>query len=324
MYITTESITEQYPLWRKLYTEDLASHFFQSPDWSQLISSYLPNMAPAHFAMHIGNKTYIVPLIRSKKFGGLFTTMMSLPLGTTGGILSEHPINSEIVHQLMQYVKSTCPLKITIRCQNEQLKSLLEPYGRIEQINALTLDLDRPYAQIEEELFSRNKRKLVNRGRRRGVIIANSKCAEHIDEYCVLQRKVEEQKGWATKFPEIFIRKMLTLKEADLWTAWIDNRLACAIVSFSYHGTVTAWQGILDRSLGETLTAQPMNLLYASMIQYYQEQGCKVFDMGYSLGISSLETYKRGFGCKETPMYFLINESPLFRFGSLVRRIVHI
>jgi hypothetical protein len=248
--------------------------------------------------------------------------MMSLPLGTTGGILSEHPIDSEVVDQLVKHINRTCPLKITIRCQNERLKSLFAPYGRIEQINALTLDLDRPYGQIEEELFSRNKRKLVNRGRRRGVVISNTKNTAHIDAYCILQRKVEQQKGWATRFPELFIREMIALKEADLWTAWIDNRLACAIVSFSYHGTVTAWQGILDRGLGEILTAQPMNLLYASMIQYYQEQDCQVFDMGYSLGIQSLEMYKRGFGCKETPMYFFIRESPLFRLGSAIKRLV--
>jgi hypothetical protein len=322
MHVTIESITEQYPLWRKIYTEDSGSHFFQSPEWSSLISTYLPNMSAAHFAIHIDNRTYIIPLIRSKKFGGLFSTMMSLPLGTTGGILSEHPIDSEVVQKLIQHIKRTCPLKITLRCQNEQLKSLLEPYGRIEQINALTLNLDRPYNQIEEELFSRNKRKLVNRGRRRGVIIGNTKCPEHVDAYCILQRKVEQQKGWVTKFSESFIRKMIALNEADLWTAWIDNQLACAIVSFSYHGTVTAWQGILDRGLGEILTAQPMNLLYASMIQYYQEQNCQVFDMGNSLGIASLELYKRGFGCKETPMYFFTSENPLFRVGSAIRRII--
>jgi len=170
-------------------------------------------------------------------------------------------------------------------------------------------------------LFSRNKRKLVNRGRRRGVVVNNTKCIEHVDAYCILQRKIEQQKGWATKFPESFIRKMIALKEADLWTAWIDNKLTCAIVGFSHHGTVTAWQGILDRDLGEMLTAQPMNLLYASMIQYYQEQSCQIFDMGYSLGIPSLEMYKRGFGCKETPMYFFITENPLFRLGSAIRRI---
>lgn len=321
MHITIESITEQYPLWRKLYTENSESHFFQSPDWSHLISNYLPNMAPAHFAMHIDNKTYIVPLIRCKKFGGIFSTVMSLPLGTTGGILSEYPIDSEVVYHLIKHIKSSFPLKTTLRCQNEQIKSFLEPYGRIEQINALTLNLDRPYDQIEEELFSRNKRKLVNRGRRRGVVICNTKGVELVDSYCILQRKVEQQKGWVTKFPESFIRKMIALKEADLWTAWIDSQLACAIVSFSYHGTVTAWQGILDRGLGEALTAQPMNLLYASMIQHYQEQNCQMFDMGYSLGIQSLEMYKRGFGCKETPMYFFTSENLLFRLGSAIRRI---
>ena len=137
------------------------------------------------------------------------------------------------------------------------------------------------------------------------------------------KKKVEGQKEWATPFPESFTRDMISLKEADLWTAWLDNKLACAIVSFSYHKTATAWQGILDRDLKDSLSAQPMNLLYASMIQYYQENGCEIFDMGYSLGIPSLELYKRGFGCKETPIYYFTWKSRLFKTLSFFKNILN-
>jgi hypothetical protein len=248
---------------------------------------------------------------------------MSLPLGTTGGIIGENEIDTALIPYLIKYLKSKKPLKIVISCQNDRIKELLEPYGSIDKISSLTLTLDRPYERIESELFSRNKRKLVNRGRRRGVIISRKKDSSTIDAYCSLQKKVEGQKGWATPFPEAFTRDMISLKEADLWTAWLDNKLTCAIVSFSYHKTATAWQGILDRDLKESLSAQPMNLLYASMIQYYQENRCDVFDMGYSLGIPSLELYKRGFGCKETPMYYFTWKSRLFKMLSFIKTVIN-
>ncbi len=289
--------------WRDMYTISTTGHFFQSPEWSELLL-LLPEMEPEHFIMESFDKRYVVPLIRCKKMGGITSTMMSLPLGTTGGIFSDTAVDADVVKSALDFIKKKKPLKITIRCQTEGEKDLFSAFGPIETINALVLPLDKPYQQIERECYSSNKRKLVNRGRRRGVVVKRSKDPHAINEYIVLQQKVEKQKGWVTTFSDQFIRKMVSLDEADLWLAYIDEHLACAIVSFSHNGIVTAWQGILDRELGDCLSTQPMNLLYASMIQYYCEAGGTLFDMGYSLGISSLEVFKKGFGCVEQPMYF--------------------
>lgn len=313
MQFEIQTISEKDPQWKELYENSSELHFFQSPQWAELLTKHLPGMISAHIKIKWNDQVFIIPMIRIKKFFGLFSSCMSLPLGTTGGILSNAPISSEIIAQLISYLKNQLPMKIVISCHNNELLELLHPFGSIYHINALTLKLDRPYDKIEKDLFSKNKRKLVNRGRRRGVVIKNGKDQTIIDSYIKLQKKVELQKGWATKFPESFTRGMLYLKESDLWTAWIDSQLASAIVCFAHNGIVTAWQGILDRDLNECLTAQPMNLLYASMIQYYQENGYNLFDMGHSLNISSLEQYKKGFGCQETDLYYFIWKSSLFK-----------
>lgn len=246
--------------------------------------------------------------------------MMSLPLGTTGGLFSDDTMNADVVKETFNFIKKKNPLKITVRCQSEKERDLFSTLGPIESINALVLPLDKPYEQIEKECFSSNKRKLVNRGRRRGVVVKRSKEPYDINAYLQLQQKVEKQKGWVTTFSEQFIRKMISLDEADLWLAYIDDHLACAIVSFSHNGIVTAWQGILDRELGDCLSTQPMNLLYASMIQYYSETSCTLFDMGYSLGIKSLEIFKKGFGCIEQPMYFFTWKSKCFKVMEFVNK----
>lgn len=313
MQFEIRTISEKDPQWKELYENSSDFHFFQSPQWAELLTKHLHGMTSAHIKIKWNEQVFIIPMIRIKKNFGLFSSYMSLPLGTTGGILSEAPISSEIIAQLINYLKKQRPIKIVISCHNNGLLKLLHPFGTIYHINALTLKLDRPYDQIEKELFSKNKRKLVNRGRRRGVVIKNCKDQTTIDSYIKLQKKVELQKGWATKFPETFTKDMLFLKESDLWTAWIDDQLASAIVSFAHNGIATAWQGILDRDLNESLTAQPMNLLYASMIQYYQENGYNLFDMGHSLNISSLEQYKKGFGCQETLLYYFTWKSTLFK-----------
>jgi len=305
------------PRWSSLYTNSLNGHFFQSPEWSELLLS-LPGMISEHFIIETSDKRYIVPLIRSRKLGGLTSTMMSLPLGTTGGIFSDNDVDADIVKGAIAYIKKKKPLKITVRCQSEKEKDLFSAFGSIESINALVLPLDKPYQTIEKECFSSNKRKLVNRGKRRGVVVKRSKDPHDIDAYLQLQQKVEKQKGWVTTFSSQFIRKMIALDESDLWLAYIDAHLACAIVSFSHNGIVTAWQGILDRELGDCLNTQPMNLLYASMIQYYCENGCTLFDMGYSLGIKSLEVFKKGFGCIEQPIYLYTWKSNCFKVMEFV------
>lgn len=289
--------------WRSLYANSTTGHFFQSPEWSELLL-LLPGMEPEHFIIESFDKRYIVPLIRCKKLGGITGTMMSLPLGTTGGIFSDTAVDADVVKCALDFIKKKNALKVTVRCQSEVDKKLFSALGPIETKNALVLPLDKPYLQIERECYSSNKRKLVNRGRRRGVVVKRSKDQHAINEYIALQQIVEKQKGWVTTFSDQFIRKMISLDETDLWLAYIDGHLACAIVSFSHNGIVTAWQGILDRELGDCLSTQPMNLLYASMIQYYCEAGCTLFDMGYSLGIASLEVFKKGFGCIEQPMHF--------------------
>lgn len=305
------------PRWRNLYTSSATSHFFQSPGWADLLL-LLPGMMSEHFIIEDADKKYIVPLIRCKKAGGLTSTMMSLPLGTTGGVFTDNTLNEDIVKAAFAFIKKKRPLKITVRCQSEKEKDLFGTLGPIESINALVLPLDRTYEQIEKECFSSNKRKLVNRGRRRGVVVKRSKDPQDLNAYIKLQQKVEKQKGWVTTFSDQFIRKMIALDEADLWLAYIDEHLACAIVSFSHNSIVTAWQGILDRELGDSLSTQPMNLLYASMIQYYSETGCTLFDMGYSLGIKSLEIFKKGFGCIEQPMYFFIWKSNCYKVMEII------
>ncbi|MGE5670136.1 MAG: GNAT family N-acetyltransferase, partial [Fibrobacterota bacterium] len=303
--------------WRNLYINSKTGHFFQSPEWSEQLL-LLPGMEPEHFIMEPAGIRYIVPLIRCKKMGGLISTMMSLPLGTTGGIFSDDTADADVVKGALNFIKKKKPLKITVRCQSEKEKDLFSAFGPIESIDALVLPLDRPYQLIEKECFSSNKRKLVNRGKRRGVVVSRSKDSHDINAYIQLQQKVEKQKGWVTTFSDQFVRKMVALDEADLWLAYIDEHLACAIISFSHNGIVTAWQGILDRELGDCLSTQPMNLLYASMIQYYSETGCTLFDMGYSLGITSLEVFKKGFGCVEQPMYLFTWKSSTYRVMELV------
>jgi hypothetical protein len=313
-----EVITETDLRWKNIYEESSTAHFFQSPQWAVLFSHF-KTMKSFHVCITYNSSTVIIPGIVSRRLGGLFKSYLSLPLGTFGGFLSKTPVPETVISFFLSYLKKHKFHKINIFCNDKQVEMILEKLGTITQLSSLSLNLDRPYAEIERDLFSKNKRKLVNRGKRRGVVISKEKSETIINAYFVLQKKVEKEKGWATTFSESYIREMLLLEEADLWTAWIDSRLACAIVSFAAHRFCTAWLGILDRGLEDALSTQPMNYLYASMIEHYQNKRFIHFDMGHSLGISSLEQFKRGFGCIDTPLTYYIWKSPSLRTIDRIR-----
>ncbi|MDD5674754.1 MAG: GNAT family N-acetyltransferase [Chitinivibrionales bacterium] len=295
-----EPINHTDPLWRTLYEESPHAHFFQSPDWSRILTTHFGRFVPKHLLFGNNGNPYILPLIEIHHCKGLLKSFCSLPLGSVGGALTRDgrttPDYAALFKSLRKNNVLKCALVSDAVAGNADLQG-----GIITVLDKAVMPLDMPYATMEAKRFSANKRKLVHRGRNRGVIVSAEKFPGICEEYCALQQRVQKEKNWKTAFSSDCMRDILALAEARLFTARHQDKLACGVLCFEHNQRATAWQAVLDRSNSEALHAQAMNFLYASIFKYYCEREYTEVDLGASLGIESLEQFKNGFGLAIRP-----------------------
>lgn len=283
-------------IWREIFDRAPRAHFFQSPEWSAALCSHFPKYGPGHLLFDFGGKDrFVLPLIRISHLGKIAYSDFSLPLGTFGGFLGEREPLPEQVAEMAGYLGGSRALKVVISCRPDQSIADISGFVRVPR-KTFIMRLDMDYERIERERFTKKKRESVGRARRRGVIIRNSKDEKNVEAFLGVVDLAMREKRWGVRYSHGFIREILSFPQTDLWTAWYRNSCASGIVSFFHNREATAWLGAMDHRKRE---GQPMNLLKAEMMRHYGKEGGLLLDLGSSLGIESLEWYKRAFGCEE-------------------------
>jgi CelD/BcsL family acetyltransferase involved in cellulose biosynthesis len=304
--------------WNHLVESSSSGHFFNLPQWSDAICNHFRIFEPASLRFSFDSQdTFIMPMVRRRIFGGIASTLFSLPFGTFGGIIGATAPSSAQVEEIAAYLARDRALKITVHGAPFKTAMSFGKFTR-ESLTTQVMMLDRPYERIEKELFAKSKRESVGRARRRGVIVRKSKETGCVEAFLKVVALAENDRGWATRYPEAFIREIIAFPQAQLWTAWVDGHCASGIVAFCYKKETTAWLGAMDHTFK---AGQPMNLLKAEMMRCAIDEGCTRLDLGASIGIASLKAYKAAFGCVEVDLPVYTLTKPVYTFYSRIRSI---
>jgi hypothetical protein len=158
--------------WNSRVLESDECCFFQTHFWATLLLDLLPRFCICTRIYEKDGVEVLVPVMKGRSIGP-FSSFVSLPRGTFGGLLSNRPLGSEDVRSLLlQIVEPRAP----------HLRMYFSPLARpllktdssiIPSSGGLThvLDLEGGFEHVWRVHFSRKKRNSILSARRKGVEI---------------------------------------------------------------------------------------------------------------------------------------------------------
>jgi CelD/BcsL family acetyltransferase involved in cellulose biosynthesis len=157
------------------------------------------------------------------------------------------------------------------------------------------IDLHEGFTAVWDERFERSKRRQTRRAEREGITVTQATTLEEIKAYYSIYEKRSAEWGQRFTYPEsLFIRLVQGARgDVRLFLARSGDALLGGHLNFYFADAVTAWNGVTTL---DSRAAQASTMLYSACIRHACENGYKRYNLGASLGKTSLADYKRSLG----------------------------
>lgn len=301
--------------WDQIWKTCDYATFCHSREWMDIWLKYSGNaaiVAQPELVTFSDGKTALLPLVRQRFYGGLYSVYHCCVELGYGGWLSEDALKFEHAAILNEFL-----LKLG------NLNWRLNPYDPLTE----KLDLGQTCPDENhvihlvndfEQCFAKQSSSFrkVRKAEKAGVQITTATTlAEWQEYYQVYQRSLQR---WGEKaisesrwelFQNLFERQSPNI---CLWLARIDGKIVSGAVCLYSKQIVTYWHG---SSLEEYFNLRPVNLLMYTAMQRARESGQIWFDFGSSGGLESVANFKKSFGA--VPL-----SCPVVCRGTRFRRVV--
>lgn len=259
-----------------------------------------------------------VPAIVERR--GPLKIVSSMPYGTYGGLVLRPEAREEAARALL----GTCD-EIANRPGTAALH-LVDISGRLprslpgyrgDHAPAHVVRLDRSYEDIEHSFKASLKNK-IRKAQRAGVSIRRASGERDFLSYRDMLIECSRRWGARCPFTREFFASLSTLdpSKVQMWLAEHNGEIVGGDLNFAMNGRVMNW-GSVTRERGREVAAT--TALHAFTIRTAVEDGCRVYDLGTSLGMEGVEAYKAAFGTERTEILRFRAEKPWFAF---LRRVV--
>jgi CelD/BcsL family acetyltransferase involved in cellulose biosynthesis len=250
---------------------------------------------------------------------GPFLRAWTLPFGTYGGPLSagDAPARSAL---LSRYAGLLSRPRVVEVGWIDYTDSAGRDGWTTRRSETHIVDLAGGFADVWENRLGRDRRKRARRAGRLGVVVErSSRIADlraHYDVY------VERMRGFGTSAVqpwELFERLFTSAGErVRLYVARHEGDVVGAHFNFCHRDTVIAWYGMATER-GDELQAG--TLLYVECMRDSCEDGFARYNLGGSLGKSSLAAFKESLGGQPHAYATRLRRSLLGRAGAAVRAL---
>ncbi len=181
-----------------------------------------------------------------------------------------------------------------------------------------------PLARDYEEVFrkfSATIRNQIRKGRARGVTVREASDGDTVEAYYLLHRKLAREKGtYDFIYPlELFLGFLSMRSAARLLVAEYEGKVVAGGLFFRDGDSVVYWHGAADREYSSFF---PARLVFDEAIRDACESDAKLFNMGGSAGISSLEKYKESWGAERQLNWLFEWKNPFWKAVSGLRQVV--
>jgi len=328
--------------------------YFHTPYWYELYAPHQEHTALE--AAFCGGVSVIVPFVKTKRLGGLFTGCYSSPGGTYGGWISESPLNKDHVHALLSVMLTNKNLVFRVNPFDPLLSGITEilkngngtvaivPYRLLSGISEIskssknsnsvsykftddfthTLDL----TCGAEEIFCKSNGSFtrgVKKAEKEGIVIKAAQSWEEWEQYYSLYRNsLNRWRNGGLKTRSIytldFFRRVYDNRTGHeiLWLASKDGEALSGMLCFYWNKHAVYWHGAAD---GRYFHLRPNNLLFQRVILDAAHKGYNVFDLNPSGGYGGVETFKDRLGALRKPSPILITQTPLRSLVSSLRAL---
>jgi hypothetical protein len=228
-----------------------------------------------------------------------------------------HPIHlsgsyspvSELVAQLKTF--RTLFFCWNVRFDHVGLADQLERCGldRREHTTQV-LYLDRPYDALFRG-FSETTRKEIRRADRKGVSVHRTTDLDDVASYYALYQKVmAERESWSGVYGQGLFNELVQLrKDVVFLVAKLDARLIAGGWFFRDGNSLFYWHCAMDYAFKQYF---PYYAIVNRGIQSACTQEMETFNMGASMGISSIEQFKSFWGTKKVPYWTFTWQNPFW------------
>jgi hypothetical protein len=204
----------------------------------------------------------------------------------------------------------------SVRFDHSSLADQLERCGLDgQEYTTQVLYLDRPYDALFRA-YSRATRKEIRRADRKGVSVYQTTDLEDVALYYALFNKVvSERESWSGVYEQSLFNELIQLREDVVFlVAKLNRRLIAGGWFFRDGNSLFYWHCAMDYAFKQYF---PYYAIVNRGIQLACTEEMETFNMGASMGISSIEQFKSFWGTKKVPCWMFTWENPFW--SSLLR-----
>ena len=308
--------------WLEAAKACLYSTYFHTPYWYEL---YAPHQK--HTALEItfdDGVSAVIPLVKTKKLGGLFTNSYSSPGGTYGGWISESTLNKNHVHALLSIILTNKNLVYRVNPFDPLSSDIIELSKSPKNFKLIPYKFTDDFTQIfdltceTKDIFSgagASFMRGVKKAQKNGIVIRPAQSWEEWEQYYSLyQRSIDRwrKNGLKTRtvYPLDFFRRVYDNRTGHetLWLAFKDDKPLSGTLCFYWNKHAVYWHGAAD---SRYFHLHSNNLLFHEVILDAANQGYNVFDLNPSGGYGGVETFKDRLGAQRKPSPVLTAKTPL-------------
>lgn len=299
-------------LWEDLLSKDCNSLVTQTPAWTDAIcASDGYEDASRHYQL-AGGRQIVLPMVRRKHVFGTMVTQASMPPSWGfGGLVSDHPVNSEEMSMIFADLAEQSPMLTWIRPNplesNLWDAAMTEGVVRIPR-RAHVLGLEGGFDEVWSTRFSSAARRNVRKAERAGLVVACDTSGKLVPVFHHLLRMSFDR--WARQQHEpVFLsrwrggrrdplKKFQTIAEklgdaCRIWVAWINGKPAAAILVLQTQNAHYTRGAMNVELAGQTWANY---LLHKLAIEDACNSGCSYYHMGESGTSEGLSFFKSRFG----------------------------
>lgn len=265
--------------------------FYHTPVWLDGLSSAFPWMRFRCLVARDGVEIAgFLPYFVLEKWPT--KRLWSLPFGTYGGpVARESDVDQLLIDHFMDLRRARGVLEV----------GLVDYFRKSNQADATSaetthvLRLDANFETVWGTRFEKSKRRQARKAEREGIRIQQATSLEEVDLYYDIYERRSREWRQRIRYPRgLFIELFQRGGDAvKLFLARLEGRVLGGHLNF-YHGdSVVAWNGV---TTPDSRGVQASTLLYTFCIRHACENGFSFYNLGSSLGKTSLIEYKKSLG----------------------------
>ncbi len=306
--------------WGRLVREDSRATFFQTSEWSGLLSGTVRGMRSSYLTGSVdGELVCGLPLVRIGKAG--FGVLASMPYGTFGGPVIGHGAPPDAVRDLVSaFARLAASPLVAAAHLVDFAGRLREPPPGFHAVGeeAQIVRLARPAGiQAGFKPAARNK---IRKALIAGVTVRRAEKESDFLEYGRILADCSRRWGGRCDFGPAFFRRLSQLDPdiVQMWLAEHEGKTIGGDLNFALHGMIVNWGNV---SLESAKQLAPNNLLHATAMEEGLRAGLALMNLGASAGIEGVDAFKASFGTERVAFSRFTMEKPWYgAVRALLRR----